>query len=131
MEFRHVCAAAALLSLPYGLGFVFAPAATAAVYTAAPSDASTLLVGRYFGAEILMYAAAVWGLRGLRTLPEQRTAAGALALATLFGLGVTLQGVLGGTMNTLGWSSVALYGGFVLAWATLALRSSRNSSSAA
>jgi hypothetical protein len=131
MEFRHVCTAAALLSLPYGLGFVFAPAATAAVYTAAPGDPATLLVGRYFGAEILMYAAALWGLRSLRTLPEQRMAAGALAVATLVGLGVTLQGVLAGTMNALGWSSVALYGGFTLAWATLALRGARGGRSVA
>lgn len=125
MEFRTVCTAAALLSLPFGLAFVFAPAAAVAVYTAAPGEPATLLVGRYFGSEVLMYAAAVWGLRGLRALPEQRTAAGALALATLFGLGVTLHGVLAGTMNALGWSSVVLYGGFTLAWATLALRGAR------
>jgi hypothetical protein len=131
MEFRHVCTAAALLSLPYGLGFVFAPLATGGVYSIVPSDPATVLVGRYFGAEILMYAAAVWGLRGLRTLPEQRVAAGALALATVFGLGVTLQGVLAGTMNALGWSSVALYGGFTLAWAMLALRGARGAPRAA
>jgi hypothetical protein len=122
MEFRPVCTAAAALSLPFGLGFVFAPGATAALYTAVPDDPATLMVGRYFGSEMLMYAAAVWGLRGLQTLPEQRVAAGALVLATLFGVGVTLHGVLAGTLNALGWSSVALYGGFALAWATLALR---------
>jgi hypothetical protein len=122
MEFRHVCSAAALLSLPFGLGFVFAPGAMGAVYAAVPTDPATLLVSRYFGAETLMYAAAVWGLHGLRSPHEQRSAAGVLALATLFGLGVTLQGVLSGTMNALGWSSVLLYGGFTLAWTALALR---------
>jgi hypothetical protein len=126
MEFRTVCSAAALLSLPFGLGFVFAPAATAAIYTAAPGDPATLLVGRYFGSEMLMYAAAVWGLRGLRTPPEQRVAAGALAVATLCGAGVTLHGVLAGTMNAVGWSSVALYGGFAWCWVTLALREPRS-----
>ena len=38
MEFRHVCTAAALLSLPYGLGFLLARGATGAVYAAVPSD---------------------------------------------------------------------------------------------
>lgn len=131
MEFRHVCTAAALLSLPFGVGLVFAPAATAGLYAVVPGDPATLLLGRYYGAEMLMYAAAVWGLRGLRALPEQRTAAAALALATLFGLGVTLQGVLAGPLNVMGWSSVALYGGFTLAWATLALRGARGATSVA
>lgn len=122
MEFRHVCTAAAVLSLPFGLGFVLAPAAMAAAYAVVPADPTTLLIGRYFGSETLMYAAAAWGLRGLRTANEQRAAAGALAAATLTGLAVTLQAVLAGTLNALGWTSVALYGGFALAWATLALR---------
>ncbi len=131
MGFRHVCTAAALPSLPFGVDLVFAPAATAGLYAVVPGDPATLLLGGYYGAEMLMYAAAVWGLRGLRALPEQRTAAATLALATLCGLSVTLQGVLTGRLNVMGGSSVALYGVFTLAWATLALRGARATTSLA
>ncbi len=123
MEFRHVCTAAALLSLPFGLGFLIAPTAMATAYAVAPADPTTVLIARYFGSETLMYAAAAWNLRTLRDWPAQRAAAAALALATSTGLALTLQALLAGTLNALSWTSVALYGCFTLAWTVLALRS--------
>lgn len=125
MNFKTVATLAAVLSAPFGLAFLAAPAATAALYGAAPSDPVTLLIGRYFGSEVLMYAAAAWSLRALESASARRAAAGALALATATGLAVTLSGLLSGTMNALAWSSVALYGCFVAAWCLLALQAGR------
>lgn len=122
MDFRTIATLASLISVPFGLGFLLAPAASAALYGAAPPDAFTSLLARYFGSEVLMYAAALWAVRDLHEPQSQRRAAGFIAAATLAGLGVTLLGVTSGTLNALGWSSVALYGFFVVAWARLAMQ---------
>lgn len=119
MDFRSICLYAAVLSALFGIAFVVAPGATGAMYGVVASDPGTLLVGRYFGAESLMFAAVVSGLRALTDPDAQRAAAKVIALATAVGLGVTLHGVLSGSMNSLGWSSVVIYGFFLLAWARI------------
>ena len=121
MDFRSLAALAAFTSLIFAFGLVAVPAQTAAIYGAPAPDPWHMLTGRYFGSALLMYAAALWGLRVLKEPEAQRQAAGLLAAATAVGLLVTLYAVVSGVMNAAGWSSVALYGFFVLAWARLAL----------
>lgn len=121
MDFRLVATLASLLSAAFGIGFLLAPTASAAMHGITLVDPGHLLVGRYFGAELLIYAAATWALRGLADPAAQRSGAGVLALATTCGLGVSLLGTIAGTLNALGWSSVALWAFFVLAWGRLAL----------
>lgn len=122
MDFKLVAKTASALSAPFGLAFLFAPAATAAAYGVQASDAALILVGRYFGVAMLMYAAAAWSLAGLTADTAQRRASSGLALATGCGLVVSLMGVSAGTINTMGWGSVALYGAFTLAWSLAAWR---------
>lgn len=88
-----------------------------------PPDAFTSLVGRYFGSEVLTYAAAIWALRELHEAQAQRRTAGVIAEATLFRFGVSLLGVVGGTLNALGWSNGALHGFFARAWMRLVVPS--------
>jgi hypothetical protein len=121
MDFRSLAALAAIAALLFGLALLVAPAQTSAIYGATAADPWHVLSGRYFGAALLMYAAAAWGLRALTEPDAQRRAAGLLAAATVVGLLVTLYAVIGRVMNAAGWSSVALYGFFVVAWARLAL----------
>lgn len=121
MDFRRTTTLASLLSLLFGIGFVLMPTASGSAYGITGTDAATALLQRYFGSEVLMYAAATWGLRGLVDPTAQRRAAGVLCGATLSGLAVTLHGTLGGTLNAMGWSSVLIYGFFVAAWGRLAL----------
>lgn len=122
MDFRTLATLASVLSLPFGATFVLAPGASGALYGVALADPASLLVGRYFGSEVLMYAAATWALRALDDGVAQRRAAGVLGAATLCGLAVTLLGLSAGALNALGWSSVVLYGGFALGWLRLALQ---------
>lgn len=121
MDFRTLATLASLLSLPFGAAFMLAPAPGGTLYGVALADPASLLVGRYFGSEILMYAAATWGLRALDDRAAQRRAAAALASATLCGVAVSLLGLSSGALNAFGWSSVALYGGFAVGWLRLAL----------
>ena len=120
MDFKAIALYVAIASWLFGAALVGAPAQTGAFYGAPAGDAWHTLLGRYFGSTLLMYGAAVWGLRGLSEGAAQQAAAAAVAAATLVGLGVTLHAVGTGTMNALGWSSVALYGFFAFAWVRLA-----------
>jgi hypothetical protein len=128
MNFKIISTLAAMLSAPFGLGFLFAPGLSASMYGMVPDDAFTLLIIRYFGSGWMMFAAAAWGLRTLTDPVEQRAAASVIALGTLTGLAVTLHGLMAGSLNSLGWTSMALYAFFVVAWSTLALRSVRTTS---
>ena len=121
MDFRSLATLAAIAALIFGFGLLVSPAQTAAIYGAGSSDVWHLLTARYFGSGLLMYGAALWALRALTDPEAQRRAAGLLAAATAIGLLVTLYAVIGRVMNAAGWSSVALYGFFVVAWARLAL----------
>lgn len=123
MDFKTVATLGTVLSGSFGLAFSLAPAASQALYGANGTDAFTLLLGRYFGSELLLFAAALWALRSVRDARVQRQAALGIALGSLGGLLVTLLGLNNGALNAMGWSSVALYGFFVLAWGRLALGS--------
>lgn len=122
MNFHTLATCAAMLSLPFGAGFLLLPVPSAALYGASLADPGTQLLGRYFGSEILMYAAAAWSLRALRDAGAQRRGAAWIAAATAAGLAVTLLGLRDGTLTALCWSSVALYGAFAAGWLRLALR---------
>ncbi len=122
MTFRTLATLAALLSLPFGAAFVLAPGPSGLLYGVTLADPASLLVGRYFGAEILMYAAATWGLRVLGDRRAQRRAAAVLGASTLCGVVVSLLGLSSGALNALGWSSVALFGSFAAGWLHLALQ---------
>lgn len=127
MDFRTLAPFASALSLPFGVAFMLAPGPTGVSYGVVLADPASLLVGCYFGAEILMYAAATWALRALDDCVAQRRAAAVLALATMIGLLVSLLGVFSGALNSIGWSSVALFGGFATGRLRMALRSNRHS----
>jgi hypothetical protein len=125
MDFRTLATLAAALSAPFGLAFLLAPTATAALYGAMPGDAFSALLGRHFGVAFLMYAAAAWGLRDLRDPAAQRRAAALIAPATAAGLAVTLLGLADGTLNALAWSSAGLYALFAAGWARFAFGAPR------
>lgn len=120
MNYRALVTLGIAVCLPFGLAFVLVPTPVAALYGVHTADPGAVLMTRYFGATMLMYAAALWAARDLRDPAAQRRAAAALAAAVACGLVVTMHGVVGGALNALGWSSVGIYAFFTLAWARLA-----------
>lgn len=121
MNFRLVATLACLLSLPYGLALLADPSATLHLLGVGAVDRHLAQLARHFGSELLMHAAAAWGLRTMPAGPARHATAAALAAATACALVVTLQGLSLGTLNALGLSSAALYGAFTLCWLRLAL----------
>jgi uncharacterized membrane protein len=121
MNYRTLCVIGAVVTLLFGLGFVIAPAVVLSLYGIATVDAPLALLTRYFGSTLVIYAAAIWSFREVTAVQIQRGAARLLAASQTLGLLVSLQGVLAGTVNALGWSSVLIYGFFVVAWARLGM----------
>ncbi len=122
MDFKTVATLGALATLPFGLLFLLAPAQAGALYGHLSPDAYTLFMGRLFGVNLLLFAGALWGARAVRDPDARRAVAVTLACLTTLGTAVTAWGVLSGAVNAMGWSSVAVYGFFILAWGRLALR---------
>lgn len=116
MHFQRICWAAAMLSWLFGLGFVLTPDESIGLYGVRLVDPGSVVLARYFGATLVLYGSAAFGLTVLQDGGSQRRAARALALATAIGLVVTVAATMAGTINALGWSSVALYGLFTLGW---------------
>lgn len=121
MNFRTLCTLGFWVTFLFGLGFVLMPGPLLSLYGIAPVDAPLALMTRYFGAGLLAYAAAIRGLRSQTSPVLQRAAAPWLSVVQVAGLLISLESVLAGTINALGWSSVLIYGFFFVAWARLAL----------
>jgi hypothetical protein len=106
------------VNLAFGLAFVAVPAQLVGVYGVALNPGS-MLVARLFGVATLTIALLVWRLRSvpgdialLMTAP--------FALAHALGFACFLLAMLERAVNPLGWTIVALYAFFALAYANYA-----------
>ena len=124
MNFHALCTLGFWVTALFGLGFVLIPGPLLSLYGIGPVDASVVLMGRYFGSALLAYAAAIRGFRSQTSPALQRAGAPWLAAVQAAGLLISLEAVLVGTTNALGWSSVLIYGFFLVAWARIAMGAS-------
>jgi hypothetical protein len=121
MNFHALCTLGFWVTALFGLGFVLVPGPLLSLYGISPAEGSLALMSRYFGAALLAYAAAIQGVRRLTSPTQQRAAAPWLAVVQVAGLLISLEAVLAGTTNALGWSTVLIYGFFFVGWGRLAL----------
>ena len=122
MSFGLVCLLTAVVTIPFGLAFLLLPESTAALYGIVGWNAGTIAVGRLFGTALLYIAGAVVAARHSSDVRLQRSMGAWLAPANGIAAAVALQAVAAGAVNALGYSTVALYGLFAIAWATVAIR---------
>lgn len=119
MTFSLVCLIGACAAIPFGLAFLAAPQATAALYGIEGWNEGTAVIARLFGAQLLYMSAMLWAVKDDTDRDMHRRTAqwmtGASAVAVL----VALHGVLTGATNAWGWTTVAIYGFFVAAWGWL------------
>ena len=125
MQFKTHCLMAIVATAPFGVALVAAPAAVAMLYGMTGSQADTLLMGRYFGGMLLTFAAMAWSLRHLEAGEMRRSLSVGIAACTAIGALVAAQGTLAGTLNALGWTTVATYAYFAAAWAAFAMAPAR------
>jgi len=115
MRPSNVFLAGGVLAIAFGLSFLLVPAMVLPMYGAA-TDPATLLMSRFFGVALLQVGLMLYLLRETRDAATQRVTALAGAVGSVAGLLVALMGVMGGVVNALGWSTVAIYAVLLLGY---------------
>jgi hypothetical protein len=111
MNLRTFLTIAAVVALVYALGLILMPAFMASTYGLGTS-ASEILLSRFFGVELLVLGLIIWLAKDLTGASVRPIITGNL-IGNAVGTIIALMGTLGGVMNSVGWSAVAIY--FLLA----------------
>jgi hypothetical protein len=108
MRPNTVFLAGGVLGLVFGLSFLLFPSAVLPLY-GVPVDPSTVLMSRFFGVALFHLGIVLYLMRDVRESGSQRALAVAGVAGSVGGLAVAIMGVLGGIVNAMGWSTVAIY----------------------
>lgn len=92
----------------FSLGFVFLPTGLIAAFGVS-SSAAVVALARLFGSALLAFPVMLWFARRSHSPEFRRAMLLGICLYYLVSLVVLLQAVLGGLMNSLGWSVVVLH----------------------
>ena len=108
MKLGNLFAVNAVIAGLFGLAFVFAPAKVLAQYGLAV-DAGFGLVAQLFGAALIGYAILTWLVRNAGASDARRAIVLALFISDGVAFVLALMAQLKGFVNSLGWSTVAIY----------------------
>ena len=122
MNFSLVCLLAVIVTVPFGAAFLLAPESVGAQYGISGWNPSTLVVARLFGIALLYSGAAALAVRHTRDTRVQKGISTGFAVASILATSASIHAVTSGAVNAMGWSTVAIYGVFTLAWASVAFR---------
>jgi hypothetical protein len=125
MSLRNLLVVDAVIGVAFGVAFVVATGPLLSVYGITLDKPGTL-VAQLFGAVLIGFAVLNWLARNV-TEPEMRQAVviGNL-VGYVIGFVLSLIGQLGGIANAVGWSTVAIYLLFTLAFAYVQFLGPRN-----
>ena len=108
MKLGNLFAVNSVVAGLFGLSFVFAPAQLLARYGLV-IDAAFSLVAQLFGAALIGYAILTWSVRNAGDSEARRAIVFALFISDGLAFVIALIGQLKGMVNSLGWSTVAIY----------------------
>jgi hypothetical protein len=108
MKLGNLFAVNAVIAGIFGLAFVIAPARVLAQY-GLTVDAGFGLVAQLFGAALVGYAILTWGVRNAGDSDARRAIVFTLFVSDGVAFVIALMGQLKGLVNSLGWSTVAIY----------------------
>lgn len=117
MRLRTLLLVAGLLALIFGAGFLFIPQTLLPLY-GLQSDPDTMIMSRFFGVALVNLGAALYLIRDVQEAPAQRALVVAGVIGSVAGLAVALAGQLGGVVNSMGWSTVVIYGALLLGYSS-------------
>ena len=117
MRFRTLLLVAGLLALIFGAGFLFIPQTLLPLY-GLQSDPDTKIMSRFFGVALVNLGSALYLIRDVQEAPAQRALVVAGVIGSVAGLAVALAGQLGGVVNSMGWSTVVIYGALLLGYSS-------------
>lgn len=109
MKLSTFLAATGIVALLFGLAFLLAPAISIKPY-GTPTDPHNLLQARYFGSALCALGAIAFLGRHLQDDRSLKVILQGIAVSSVLGGLVALQGVLSGLQTAIGWSSVLIYG---------------------
>ena len=98
----------ALVSILFGLGFVFVPGLVLSIY-GVETDIAFRYIGQLFGAALISLAVLAWSFRNASLSEARKTGVLALLVGEVIGFIVALIGQISGALNAFGWSVVAVY----------------------
>jgi uncharacterized protein YjeT (DUF2065 family) len=107
MNARLTFIAAAVVALLFGIGTVLIPTTMTALYGFGTSP-SEILLARLFGVELLVVGVTNWLMKDADFASMRPVIVGNM-IGDFVGLLVAVMGTLGGVMNAMGWSAVAIY----------------------
>jgi hypothetical protein len=103
----------AIIAVVFGLGFVFAPSQMASFYSpeVGVTEAGVVLevVAQLFGAALIAFAVLTWVARNAPDSGARQAVLLALFIGDAVGFVIALIAQIGGAVNALGWSTVAIY----------------------
>ena len=108
MKLGNLFAVNTVIAGLFGLAFVFAPAQLLAQYGLVV-DAGFGLVAQLFGATMVGYAILTWLVRKVGDSEARRAIVFALFISDGVAFVLALMAQLKGLVNSLGWSTVAIY----------------------
>ena len=108
MKLSGLMTANAVISGLFGLGFLAMPAQVLSYY-GMTSNADLDYMARLFGAALIAFAVLSWMAKGAGDSSARRAIVTAFVVGDFVGFIVALMAQLNGVVNTLGWSTVAIY----------------------
>ena len=107
MKLRTFFMIVAILGLLFAIGLILAPAFMDTTYGTGPT-AGEMLTDRLYGSGLLTLAAITWLAKDMTGASVRPIITGSL-IGGVVGFLVSLMGMLGGVMNSTGWSTVVIY----------------------
>ena len=108
MNIRNLFTVNAIVAGLFGLAFVLAPGSFTELYGIELSDGG-LYVGRLLGDAFLMFAVLTWQSRDAQDSTARQAIILALLVGFVVGFVVSLVGQFNNIVNSLGWTTVAIY----------------------
>lgn len=108
MKLKTLMTINAIVAIVFGVAFVIVPTQAYSLYDIA-ADEQLIYMGQLFGAALIGFALLTWMARNATDSDARKAIVLALFISNGIGFVVALIGQLGNVVNTLGWSTVAIY----------------------
>jgi hypothetical protein len=119
MKLETFLTIAAVIAIVFGLAFFVAPAGMLTQY-GIPASVAVVLMARFFGATLINLGFVLFLARRVSEPAIRLGIARGSLIGAVIGLIVAIHGQRIGAVNSLGWSSVAIYGLLTLGYAYFA-----------
>jgi len=98
----------AIVAVVFGLAFVIAPGQAGALYGVS-ADAQFRYLAQLFGSALVGFGVLTWAARNAPASDARKAIVLALFVSEGLGFVLALLGQIAGVVNTMGWSTVAIY----------------------